>query len=178
MERAASERVLSCHEAARRAKPSMSGGLVSDNSRVILLRDDAVALIYCEEGGETFYCFPGGRLEPGETWEEAAIREAREELGVEARLEGLVATFHLTWPGSLADGEGRFYLATAVGGDFGSGDGPEYTPGLYPGVYVPRWVALADLPTLDVRPRQIARALATGAFTQAAGVAQFREDRS
>jgi 8-oxo-dGTP diphosphatase len=151
---------------------------MSDNSRVILLQDEHVALIWCEEGGETFYCFPGGRLEPGETWEEAAIREAREELGVEARLVRQVATLRLTWPGNIADGEGRFYLATAVDGVFGSGDGPEYTPGLYPGVYVPRWVALSEMPMLDVRPKQIAQALAEGAFTPEAGVAHFHEDRS
>jgi len=149
---------------------------MSDNSRVILLQGDQVALIWCEESGETFYCFPGGRLEPGETWEEAALREAREELGVEARLERLVATFHLTRPESLAAGEGRFYLATAVGGEFGSGDGPEYVLGLYPGVYIPRWVALSELPSLDVRPRQIARALAAGAFTSHAAVMRFHEE--
>jgi 8-oxo-dGTP pyrophosphatase MutT (NUDIX family) len=143
-----------------------------------MLQDEHVALIWCEEAGETFYCFPGGRLEPGETWEEAAIREAREELGVEARLEWLVATFHLAWPGHVADGEGRFYLAKAVDGVFGAGDGPEYTPGLYPGVYVPRWVALSEIPTLDVRPRQIARALAEGAFPPEAEVEHFFEDRS
>src|SRR5215510_4619005 len=98
---------------------------VANNSRVILLQDEQVALIWCKEDGETFHCFPGGRLEPGESWEEAAIREAREELGVEVRLERLVATFHLTQAGSLAHGEGRYYLATAVGGAFGTGDGPE-----------------------------------------------------
>jgi 8-oxo-dGTP diphosphatase len=151
---------------------------MSDNSRVILLQGDQVALIWCEEGGETFYCFPGGRVEPGETWEETAIRETREELGVEARLERLVATFHLTQPERLAAGEGRYYRATAVGGVFGSGDGPEYVPGLYPGVYVPRWVPLSALPSLDVRPWQIARALAAGAFTPDAAVVRFREDRS
>jgi 8-oxo-dGTP pyrophosphatase MutT (NUDIX family) len=144
---------------------------------VILLQDEHVALIWCEEGGETFYCFPGGRVEPGETWEEAAIREAREELGVAVRLERLVATFHLTQAGNLADGEGRYYLATAVGGVFGTGDGPEYVPGLYPGVYVPRWVALSELSALDVRPWQIACALAAGEFTPEAGVTRFHEDR-
>jgi ADP-ribose pyrophosphatase YjhB (NUDIX family) len=154
------------------------GDDVSDNSRVILLQDEQVALIWCEEGGETFYCFPGGRLELGETWEEAAIREAREELGVETRLERLVATFHLTQAGNLAHGEGRYYLATAVGGVFGSGDGPEYVPGLYPGVYAPRWVALSDLSTLDVRPWQIAHALVAGEFTPSAAVACFREEHS
>ncbi len=154
------------------------GGDVSNNSRVILLQDEQVALIWCEEGGETFYCFPGGRLDPGESWEEAAIREAREELGVEARLERLVATFHFTQAGNLADGEGRYYLATAVGGVFGTGDGPEYVPGLYPGVDVPRWVALFELPSLDVRSRQIARALAAREFTPEAKVAHFHENRS
>jgi len=150
---------------------------MANNSRVILLQDEHVALIWCEEGGETFYCFPGGRLEPGETWEEAAIREAREELGVEARLDRLVATFHLTRVGNLADGEGRYYLATAAGGVFGTGDGPEYVRGLYPGVYVPRWVAISELSALDVRPWQIARALAAGEFIPEARVARFHEDR-
>ena len=148
---------------------------MTNNSRVVLLQDEHVALLWCEEGGETFYCFPGGRLEPGETWEEAAIREAREGLGVEMRLDRLVATFHHT---NLADGEGRYYLAPAVGGVFGRGDGPEYVPGLYPGVYVPRWVAISELPALDVRPWHIARALAAEEFTLTAAVARFREERS
>jgi 8-oxo-dGTP pyrophosphatase MutT (NUDIX family) len=159
---------------------NMYGDSMANNSRVIVLQDEQdeqVALIWCEEGGEAFYCFPGGRLEPRETWEEAAIREAREELGIEARLDRLVATFHLTWAGNPADGEGRFYLATAVAGVFGSGDGPEYTPGLYPGVYIPRWVTVAELPSLDVRPRQIARALADGAFTPDSEVVHVHEER-
>jgi 8-oxo-dGTP pyrophosphatase MutT (NUDIX family) len=155
-----------------------SGGIVSNNSRVILLQDEQVALICCEEGGETFYCFPGGRIEPGETWEEAAIREAREELGVEVRLGRLVATFHFVPQGKSIAGEGRYYLATAVGGVFGSGDGPEYTSGLYPGVYIPRWVAISELPDLDVRPLQIARALVEGRFMPDAEIARFREERT
>ena len=40
---------------------------------------------------EGVYSLPGGRVEPGETLAEAALRELREEVGVEASLIGFVA---------------------------------------------------------------------------------------
>jgi ADP-ribose pyrophosphatase YjhB (NUDIX family) len=58
------------------------------------------------------WAYPGGRLEPGETPEQAAVREAREEAGVEIDLGDLICTRE--WPDSfvlhvfaatIADGE-------------------------------------------------------------------------
>ncbi len=51
------------------------------------------------------YGLPGGVVEPHETPPQAAVREAREEIGVEVSLEYLVGTYHLRgggWPDIFA----------------------------------------------------------------------------
>jgi 8-oxo-dGTP pyrophosphatase MutT (NUDIX family) len=57
-----------------------------------ILRDDAgrVLLIHFVLPNMTFWATPGGGMEPGETPLAAAIREVREELGIDVALEGPV----------------------------------------------------------------------------------------
>ena len=47
------------------------------------------------------YGLPGGVVEPGETPPQAAVREVREEIGVEIGLEYLVGTYHLSGGGKV-----------------------------------------------------------------------------
>ncbi len=125
-------------------------------SGVILLEDGKVALIERVREGRIYYTFPGGGIEPGETPEEAAVREAHEELGLHVRLDQLAAVVRFR-------GSSQYYfLATAIGGEFGTGRGEEFTAKRrrQRGTYTPVWVPISELTSRDVRPRGLAERLA------------------
>lgn len=66
---------------------------------VVCLKGDSVLLIRrgtAPRLGE--WSLPGGRIEPGERAADAALRELREETGVEARLTGLVGVVDGLFP--------------------------------------------------------------------------------
>ncbi len=63
----------------------------------------------------------GGLLELGETYEEAAVREIREETGLEVELEAFLGIYHnydMVWAnGDRAHTVGAYYLARIVKGE-------------------------------------------------------------
>ncbi len=62
------------------------------NVAVALLRRGETVLICQRPPGKSYplkWEFPGGKVEPGETFEEALVRELREELAIEATVGGL-----------------------------------------------------------------------------------------
>ncbi len=130
-------------------------------SAVVLLDRDRVCLIQRIRDGRTYYLFPGGGVEPGETPEQAAEREALEELGVEVRLEGLVAE------SSFRGRRQLYYLARIVGGRFGTGTGEEMSSTFDSerGSYTPVWMTLEHMRHADVRPRELCQALYSGELT-------------
>jgi ADP-ribose pyrophosphatase YjhB (NUDIX family) len=64
------------------------------------------------EPGYGLWVFPGGYVDRGETLTAAAIREAREECGLDVRLDGLVNIY--SYPGRAPIIV--VYAATAIGG--------------------------------------------------------------
>ena len=73
-------------------------------------------------GIKTFYVLPGGMLDEGEDWEQAGIREAKEELNVDVKLDELLAEEY----NQDLDKEERFYFATVLKGKVQAGKGDEF----------------------------------------------------
>jgi 8-oxo-dGTP diphosphatase len=93
---------------------------------------------------EGVYSLPGGRVEPGETLAEAALRELREEVGVEASLIGFVAFVEII----ERDDDGRVRLHVVIAAHAAQWVAGEPRTG--PEARDIRWVTeaeIAELPT-------------------------------
>ena len=114
---------------------------------VVIIENNNVALIRREKAGRTYYVFPGGKQENGETIEQCTKREAYEELGVEVEVGELITQVPY-------NGIQYYYRAKIIGGQFGKGQGEEFTD-TTSGSYLPVWVELENLRALDVIPKEV-----------------------
>lgn len=121
---------------------------------IILFDEDKIALIRRVRDNRIYYVFPGGGIENAETPAEAALREAREELGVDVEI-GPCAVL-------LTDNGHEFYFpAVLTGGEFGSGSGEEFTAAeTERGSYEAVWMPIKMLGSIQLYPEPLARKIA------------------
>ena len=111
---------------------------------IVRLPDSRIVLVRrAIEPGYGLWVFPGGYVDRGEPLERAAIREAREECGLEVRLDGLVNIY--SYPGRTP--VVVVYAATATGGGLAHDDEGLETRAFHEDE-VP-WHALAFPSTID-----------------------------
>ncbi len=129
------------------------------SARAIIIQNDAVALLERRRAGRHYFAFPGGGVEAGESLPEAVVREVREELGLVVAVRRAIAD--VRYAGDLQ----TFFLVEVTGGEFGSGNGPEFVRGRAAGTYTPVWLPVSRLSSEPVLPRSIARLIVDAVTT-------------
>jgi 8-oxo-dGTP diphosphatase len=77
--------------------------------QALVLRGETILMAKVHEGGQEWWCLPGGGLEAGETPEEGALRELWEECGV--RGKAIFQTAHT----ALASGDDTITFLVEIG---------------------------------------------------------------
>ncbi len=128
---------------------------------IVLIIEGKVALIERHRAGLHYFVFPGGGVDEGESVEQAALREALEELGIEVAIKQRIAEVQLGRTSRQI-----YFLAEQIGGNFGTGRGEEYTDSdpddPEEGTYLPVWIPIHELPRhTNVYPADVARLVVT-----------------
>jgi phosphatase NudJ len=116
----------------------------------VVRKGDQYLLVEERKHGNAWY-LPGGRVEPGETLMDAAIRETLEESGVPVELEGVLRVEHTPRPERQARVRVVF-IARPVDDTPPKSEPDEHTLSA-------RWVSLTQLEELTVRGPDVERYL-------------------
>ncbi|HGA0511276.1 TPA: NUDIX domain-containing protein [Bacillus pacificus] len=121
--------------------------MTRNRGAAIIVQEGKIALIKRIREEETYYVFPGGGIEEGETPEEATRREIFEELGVHIKVEHLIAKVEYK-------GTEYYFNADIVGGVFGSGKAEEFEL-KDRGIYIPLWLPIYELEKVNIKPYEV-----------------------
>ena len=128
-----------------------AGGILIENGKLLLMHRIKTV------DGKTreYYVVPGGRIEEGETLEDATKRELKEEIGIDVDL----LSDKPLLPLKEEKGTQYFTLVKRINGEIGTGTGPEFTDESYSnkGFYGVEMIDIKDIinGTINMVPEEL-----------------------
>jgi len=116
-----------------------------NRATAIIIRDGKVLLFHRHKPGRDYYSLPGGGVELEESFEEACIREVKEETGLDV-LAIQLASRYIT-----LEKEENYYLTEVTPGEPVLG-GPEAKRQNPDDAYIFEWVDAAQLENINLLP--------------------------
>lgn len=127
----------------------------TDRGAAIIAQGDKIILMRRERGfgknKQIYYTIPGGGREEGEKIEETAIREIKEELGIDIKIKKLMYKLNTYMRMQY------IFLGEYVSGILGTGEGEEYEEENYKkyGRYIPQVVSFEKLKKIKLVPETL-----------------------
>ncbi|MFP4424052.1 MAG: NUDIX domain-containing protein [Candidatus Woesearchaeota archaeon] len=128
-------------------------------SRVLIIDGKQILLIHRFKDGREYYVLPGGHMEEGETSEETAIREVKEETSLDIEIDKKLWTLKNPFDQSYHD----FFLATTFSGTPKLG-GEEKEKNSEKDRYILEWHLLSEIQHLNLVPAELKRRILTDRF--------------
>ncbi|GGY51098.1 DNA mismatch repair protein MutT [Bacterioplanes sanyensis] len=113
---------------------------------LILNECQQILLIHRIKDGREYWVFPGGGIEPGETAEQAVVREVEEETSLMAE------SVSLAFEQFNAGRKESYFLVGTAPSKIELGNGPEKLKQSASNAYTPQWVDIAKLGVINVQP--------------------------
>ncbi len=115
---------------------------------VIIIKKDKILLVHRRKQGREYYIIPGGSVEENETSEQTAVREAKEETGLDVVLGEKV--YEEKNKGRLES----YFLVKSFNGELKLGN-PEIGRQSKDNVYLLEWILLKNLHRVNLLPESI-----------------------
>jgi 8-oxo-dGTP pyrophosphatase MutT (NUDIX family) len=118
-------------------------GTYKGRAQVLVVRGNKILMVKHKHGCDEWYCLPGGGIEPGETSEQAALRELQEECNV----TGEIIRKSSEWADPYSDDKMLYTYHMDIGDQSPTlGYDPEVQKQYLVGV---RWLALDEMTETD-----------------------------
>jgi len=119
-------------------------------SAAVIIKDGMVLLIHRFRDGIEFFVLPGGTVEEGETLEQAAIREVKEETSLDVKIDKKLWQ-HLNIHGNDVPKMHHYFLMKGIVGEIELG-GEEKEINSKENSFVLEWHDLKKLSELPIKP--------------------------